>query len=173
MKSMKQSLFILCVALAARACAQTTPTVGTATKVLVTWTAATPAGGVSSATSTTACAANTNCITGYTGSITSPTGTAVAIPICGANPTTDTATVNGASITTTVNCVSPGVTTANFLYEPGGPLYYGTWNLSLQTNEQTSAGTTLQSTASTGTAIYSPAAVTVAPAPGGVTVQFQ
>ncbi len=96
-------------------------------------------------------------ISGYTATITPPSGAKIAIPACAA--------------ATSTNCIKPGQATSTFTWTPGGPLSYGSWSVSIQTNATNSAGTALTAAASA-TAVYALPPVTVAQAVGGVTIQF-
>ena len=147
---------------------QATPPVGTATQITVAWAPSLPT------TAWPACSAtvSTFCIAGYTGTITSPAGNTVNIPMC--------------SSTVTANCIAAGQAISSYVYSPGGALYYGTWNLTLQVVAWgATSGTAIANCSSsvttgcapapiTGTAVYAQSApVTVVPAPGGLTIQFQ
>lgn len=116
--------------------------VGTATKIIVTqFAAAWPAGTPNCGTGTTGA-----CQSGYTLTITPPTGTAI------------------------VQQIPAGATT--FTYTSPTPLAYGTYSFSMVTNGNTSAGVAGSSVATKTTTTYA-ATITVIPAPGGMLVTFQ
>lgn len=87
-----------------------------------------------------------NCANGYTLTITPPVGVAV------------------------VQSIPAGATT--FTYTSPTVLNYGTYALSMVTNAIGASGP-LTSTATTASTIYAAKPLTVAPAPGGITVTFQ
>jgi hypothetical protein len=130
MRMIRLALFVfMFTAPLAIAQATATPAVGTATSVTVTWT---PPAAVNGLT-----------ITGYTTTITGPTG-------------------GIATVTTT------GATANNAVWTAPGPLYYGIWTAAVVTNATNSAGTAKTSAAVTGTATYSatPVVTTVPPVSG-------
>lgn len=133
-------------------------TVGTATKIAVSFIpSAYPAGTPNCSATVTA-----NCAQGYTETIAFPDGSKIVIPTC-------TATV-------TTNCIA--ATASSFTYVSPTALSYGAYTISIVANAFGSipAGgtnpTPLTSTASIANTTYA-FSLTVAPAPGGVTVQFQ
>jgi hypothetical protein len=114
----------------------------TATKITVTGFAAQwPAGTPTCGTGVTGA-----CQSGYTLTITPPTGTAI------------------------VQQIPPGATT--FTYVSPTILPYGTYALSMVTNGDTSAGVAGSSVATKSSSAYAPS-ITVIPAPGGMLVTFQ
>ena len=58
-------------------------------------------------------------------------------------------------------------------WAPGGPLYYGSWGLSIVADYTNSANATVTSAPDTATAVYAPPTVTIGAAPGGLNIQFQ
>lgn len=97
-------------------------------------------------------------VTGYTVTITPP--------VCSA---TTPITLTQCTGSTTTNCIASNATTVT--WRPGGPLYYGSWQVSVVANGTNSfSGAALNPSApATATVLYAPS-VSITPTPGGVTV---
>jgi|SRR5579863_8061589 len=148
--------FFVLVVLALTVCwaeGQTSCPNGTATAIQASWTAPVPAVGVA--------------ITGYTATITPPA--------CASSQPNSQATVTISQCTNgaTANCIPTNGT--SFTWKPGGSgLYYGNWQISVVTNGNNAvSGAPLSpSTPATVNVIYAPS-ISIAPAPSGLSVQFQ
>lgn len=127
---MNRSLFafLAILALAGGCYAQTTPPASTYHTIAESWTAPVSWNGTGSSVPCSA-TVTTYCVSGYTETITPPPG------------------VTG---TTVVNA-----TTTSYSWAPGGPLYCGTWNISVVANWLDGSGAPAVSAPLTGTTVVS------------------
>ncbi len=146
--------------------AQTTPPVGTATQINVSWTAAVPTSQWPLCSSTV----SISCIQGYNAILTPPPGV------------TGTNNIGYCSSTVLTNCITEGISTNSFVFIPGGPLYTGVWGIQLWTVALDQTGNILPTCVGTATptctqivsssVAYIVAPTTISPAPNGLTVTF-